>query len=604
MALLSKVRSFIRNDNPEAQIKWSLYKRVWWEFGLPNLKFLVAGIICTIIAAGAEAFSITLVKKVIDQGFIEKNMEVMYVLGVQVVGAYAVKGVFTYSRVVLMAKAGLRGATNLRRRMYRHMVKLHIGYFNTAQTGPLMNAFTGLANAVMGLITDQVIRIVQNIATIVMMLCLMLWYAPQLAVIVFSLAPLIIIPLTIIMRKRRVLSRRTFAADAGSLAHIAQSIFGIKTIQAYGAEAMEAKNMDKIEDTRIQAALNTAKLSGLQTPLLEIVISFGLCGALLLGGHFITSGAITTGDFTAFLLALTAAYKPAKTLTGIGGSIQNGLIAAEGLFSLLDMESAIADRPNAKELEHGPMAVTLDNVSFAYSEDCQNAINGLSLNVPAGKICAFVGPSGGGKSTIFNLLLRFYENQEGSILINGTDIRECTIKSLRENIASVSQEVFLFNGSIVDNIRYGKPDATIEQVEEAAKAANAHEFIVQMPNMYDSPVGEHGALLSGGQKQRIAIARAILKDAPILLLDEATSALDSYSEKLIQDALKKLMRGRTTFVIAHRLATILDADIICVIQKGQIVEQGTDYELSQMDGDYKKLKDIQFKTPATDLDIA
>ena len=596
MKLLHLIKSFIKNDNPEAQVKWSLYGRVWREIGQPYWKLLVAGIICTVLAAGTEAYSITLVKKIIDQGFIEKNMDLLYFIGLQIIGIYFVKGFFTYSKVVLMAKAGLLGATNLRRRMYRHMVRLHLGYFNETQTGPLMNSFTGLANAVMGLVTDRVISIVQNISTIVMMLGLMLWYAPQMTAIVAVLLPSILIPLTIIMRKRRVLSRRTFGADAGSLSHIAQSIFGMKTIQSFGAEDIESSTMDDIEDLRVNMALKSAKLFGLQSPLLEVMISFGLCGALIFGGHFITSGAISTGDFTAFILALTAAYKPAKSLTSIGGGIQTGLIAAEGLFGFLDTQTDIVDDPDAIELERAQMAVRLDNISFAYNEEGGNVLHDITLDVPPGKICAFVGPSGGGKSTIFNLLLRFYDLQQGSILINGIDIRKYSIASLRKNIASVSQDVFMFNGSVADNIRYGTPDATMDQVEAAAKAANAHEFIMEFSHQYNAPVGERGALLSGGQKQRIAIARAILKDAPILLLDEATSALDSYSEKLIQDALKTLMHGRTTFVIAHRLATILDADMICVIKNGRIVEQGTDAELSAINGDYKKLKDIQFKT--------
>ena len=544
--LLNIIKAFIKNDDPEAQLKWRLYGRVWHELGKPYWKLLLAGVICTVLASGAEAYSITLVKKIIDQGFIEKNMDILYIIGLQVIAVYAVKGLFTYSRVVCMAKAGLSGATSLRRRMFRHMVKLHIGYFNEIQTGPLMNSFTGLANAVMGLVTDRVISIVQNFVTIIMMFCLMLWYAPQLTVVLIILDPSILIPLTIIMRKRRVLSRRTFNADAGSISHIAQSIFGIKTIQSFGAESTEAKNMDSIEDLRVSMALKTAKLSGIQSPLLEVMISFGLCGALLFGGHYITSGTITTGDFTAFILALTAAYKPAKSLTNIGGGIQNGLIAAESLFHFMDEKPQIVDAPDAIELEHKPMTVTLDTVRFSYNSDADSVIHDVSLEVSPGEVCAFVGPSGGGKSTLFNLLLRFYDVQGGAVRINGQDIRKLTLASLRRNIASVSQDVFLFNASVADNIKYGSPEATMEEIQEAATLANAHEFIIEFPHGYEASVGERGALLSGGQKQRIAIARAILKDAPILLLDEATSALDSYSEMLIQDALKTLMRGRTT----------------------------------------------------------
>ena len=314
-----------------------------------------------------------------------------------------------------------------------------------------------------------------------------------------------------------------------------------------------------------------------------------------MGGHFISSGAITTGDFTAFLLALTAAYKPAKNITSTGDTIQHGLLAAEILFDFLDSKPDIMDAPDARELNAKNMSVEFHNVSFAYNEN-EPVLKNINLRVPAGQICALVGPSGGGKTTLFNLLERFYDPQSGKITINRTDIKKYTLKSLRENIADVSQSVFLFNGTIEDNIKYGREDATHDEVIAAAHAANADEFINEFPNGYQTPVGEGGALLSGGQKQRIAIARAILKDSPILLLDEATSALDTQSEKIIQKSLNKLMQGRTTFVIAHRLSTILDADIICVIKDGEIVESGTDSELCKLDGEYKKLRDIQFKT--------
>lgn len=328
---------------------------------------------------------------------------------------------------------------------------------------------------------------------------------------------------------------------------------------------------------------------------MEFMISIGLCIAMIMGGYFIESGAITVGDFTAFLLALTAAYKPAKSITSTGDSIQHGLLAAEILFEFLDSKPDIVDAPDARDLRAKQMSVEFHDVSFAYNPN-EPVLKNIDLHVPAGSVCALVGPSGGGKTTLFNLLERFYDPQSGKITINRTDIKKYTLKSLRENIAEVSQSVFLFNGSIADNIKYGCPNASHDAVVAAARAANADDFINEFPDGYDTNVGEGGSLLSGGQKQRIAIARAILKDAPILLLDEATSALDTQSEKLIQTALNDLMRGRTTFVIAHRLSTILDADMICVVKNGEIVEKGTDTELCALGGEYKKLRDIQFST--------
>lgn len=593
--VIAAIKSFIKNDDPRSKIKWSLYGRVWLEFGKPYWKLLAIGVLCTTIAAGAEAFSITLVKQVIDQGFIEKNMGSLFVIGLEIIGAFGAKGLFNYIKTLVMTKAGLNGVSALRRRLFKNMVKQSMEYFHGTHTGVLLNYFTGMANAVLSLVTDNVISIVHNIATVIMMVGLMIWYAPQMTVVLLFLVPAIIVPLIAIMRKKNILTRTGFGVEADAITHVTQSIEGIKTIQAFSNETQESHRMDDVEDGRIRVNFKSAKLSGLQTPILETMISVGLCLSLLVGGHFITSGAISTGDFAAFLLALTAAYKPAKSLTNVNGGIQSGLIAAEALFGFLDQKPSIKDAPNARVLPREKMSVKLDHVTFAYEPQDGNVLNDVSLDIEPGKICAFVGPSGGGKSTIFNLLERFYEPQQGAVLINGHDIREFTLESLRRNMSTVSQDVFLFNGTIADNIRYGNPNASMEQVIEAAKAANAHDFITSFPKGYDNNVGERGALLSGGQKQRIAIARAILRDAPILLLDEATSALDSESERLIQNALKKLMKGRTTFVIAHRLATILDADVICVVKGGRIVEQGTDAELYALGGDYTKLKDIQFK---------
>jgi len=588
------IKSFIRNDNPQAQLKWSLYWRVWREFGIPYWKWLVTGVICTIIAAAAEAYSIVLVKTIVEDGIMERSMDALLLAGLQVVAAFSLKSAFGYAKILTMTKAGLLGITSLRRRMYKHMVKQPVSFFHSTQTGSLMNFFGGLAESVLGLVTDNVIIIVHSAATLLMMVGLMVWFAPQMTLILLVLGPCILIPMVIIMRRQRVLVRTTFGANATAITHINQSILGIKTIQSFTTEKMESANMDTIEDKRIKASFRFTQLSGLQTPLLEIVISIGLCCALVAGGYLIIHGTMSTGDFMVFLLALTAIYKPAKLATSVGGGIQAGLIAAEGLFNFLDRKSELVDAPDAVELERAPMRVKLDHVSFAYNQRDGNVLHDVSLEIKPETVCAFVGPSGGGKSTIFNLIDRFYDPQKGSVLINGSDIREFTLSSLHKNIATVSQDVFLFGGTIADNIKYGNPDATQEQIEAAARAANAHEFIVNFPNQYDNEVGERGTLLSGGQKQRIAIARAILKDAPILLLDEATSALDSHSEQRIQAALKNLMKGRTTFVIAHRLATILDADIICVVKEGRIVEKGTDAELYALGGEYKKLKDIQF----------
>ena len=447
----------------------------------------------------------------------------------------------------------------------------------------------------LNLVTGTLINTVQQFATLAMTLGLMVYYAPQLCAVLIFLVPAIMIPMVLIMRRRRKLSRESFGIANDVSQHLNQTLHGMKTIQAFANEKTESQKFARVLNSSMVNSYKGTQAFALQSPLLELMISIGLCMALIAGGHFIVTGAMTTGDFTAFLLALTAAYKPARSITSTSNTIQHGLLAAEVLFDFLDSRPDIQDSPNAVELKPGKMSVKFNHVSFEYVPG-EPVLRDVNLNVPAGKVCALVGPSGGGKTTMFNLIERFYEPQRGTIEINKTDIKKFTLQSLRNNIAEVSQDVFLFNGTIEDNIKYGAPNATPDQVEAAARAANAHDFIMAFPHKYKSIVGEGGALLSGGQKQRIAIARAILKDAPILLLDEATSALDTQSEKLIQSALRDLMRGRTTFVIAHRLSTILDADIICVVKDGRIVEQGTDAELCELDGEYKKLRDIQFKT--------
>lgn len=588
------LKKLIKGDESNGRIKWSLYARVWREIGKPQWKWLVMGVLATILAAAAEAYTITLVQQVVDKAFIQKSMTNIYFFGLQVIAAFGFKGVFSYSKSLIMAKAGLNASADLQKRIYDHMVRMNVSKFYGDGIGKHLNYFSVQAGAVLNLVTGTLISTVQQIATLAMTLGLMVYYAPQLCAVLLFLVPAIMIPMILIMRKRRKLSRESFGIANDVSQHLNQTLHGIKTIQAFANEDVEAKKFDRVLNSSMVNSYKGTQAFALQSPLLELMISIGLCLALIAGGHFIVSGAITTGDFTAFLLALTAAYKPARNITSTSNTVQHGLLAAEVLFDFLDSKPDIQDLPDAKELKSGKMSVKFNHVSFAYVPE-EPVLQDINLNVPAGKVCALVGPSGGGKTTMFNLIERFYEPQKGKVEINSTDIRKYTLHSLRKNIAEVSQDVFLFNGTIEDNIKYGAPNATPEQVEAAAKAANAHEFIMSFPHKYKSLVGEGGALLSGGQKQRIAIARAILKDAPILLLDEATSALDTQSEKLIQAALQDLMKGRTTFVIAHRLSTILDADIICVVKDGHIVEQGTDAELVALDGEYKKLRDIQFK---------
>jgi len=595
MKIFEKIKKLFHGDTSNERIKWSLYGRIWREVGRPQWKLLALGIIATICAAGAEGYSITLVQRVVDNAFIDKNMQSTYIVGLLIIVAFGAKGAFNYARALLISKAGLRASAALQRRIFSHMVHMGISGFYGDGVGKHLNYFYVQSGAVLRLVTENILSLVQQLATLVITLGLMIYYAPQVCAILIFLVPAIVVPLTIIMRRRRKLSRQSFGIANIVSQHLNQTLRGIKTIQAFANEDVETRKFANVLDQSMINSYKTTQAAAIQSPLLELMISIGLCFALILGGHFIVTGSITTGDFTAFLLALIAAYKPAKAITGTGDTVQHGLLAAEVLFNFLDTKPDIRDIRGAKELRAVQPSVEFKNVNFSYI-DGEPILHDINLHVAPGQVCALVGPSGGGKTTIFNLLERFYEPTDGIIAINGTDIRKYTLASLRRNIADVSQDVFLFNDTVEANIKYGAPNATHDAVVAAARAANADEFIRALPDGYKSCVGEGGALLSGGQKQRIAIARAILKDAPILLLDEATSALDTESEKLIQSALRDLMVGRTTFVIAHRLSTVFDADIICVIKDGRIIERGTDAELVALDGEYKKLRDIQLKS--------
>jgi len=579
------------------KIDWKLFRRVWREIGRPYWPFLLLGIIFTVIAASAEGWAVTITKRVIDNGLTSTgNMMFLYLLGGQLIAAFVLKGLFNYIKALIMTRAGLKSVTRLQKRIFAHALKINVSEIQKNGVGKYMNFFSIQAGAVQNMVTGLVVEVTQNLSSLIIMIGLMIYFAPQLVLMLLLLIPIIIIPVKIIRAKKAKLTRQTFSIANSSTQRLNQVLAGIKTIQSFGTEKFETEKFGRILQDIVKNQYSHAVIGQLRVPLIETVIAIGLAMMLVVGGYFVTSGAITTGDFAAFMLAFFAANKPARSISGTSEQIQHGLIAAETLFEFLDSQPLITNSQNAIELLGNKMKVEFENVSFAYNDADGDILHDINLNVDSGQVCAFVGPSGGGKTTAFNLMERFYDPRLGRIIINGKNIKDYTLESLRKNISEVSQDVFLFNGTILENIKYGTEDATEVAIIRAAKIANAHDFIENLPEKYNTLVGERGSMLSGGQKQRIAIARAVLKNAPILLLDEATSALDTESEKQIQSALSELMIGRTVFVIAHRLSTILDADIICVIKNGRIIESGTDAELMAMNGEYKKLRDIQFKT--------
>ena len=407
--------------------------------------------------------------------------------------------------------------------------------------------------------------------------------------------PLAMLGVRQILKKVRAIMEMEMASLAEIIKVVQETSAGILVVKAFALEARMAKRMNDAVSQVEKRSNAIARLEAVTSPLMDTLSGFAIAAVVALSAvNLFGERATTAGQLISFVTALLMAYEPAKRMSRMRVSIEANLVGVRMMFDLLDRPESVTEVQNPADLAKGPGAVAFQDVAFAYSNG-QPVLRGLSMICEAGKTTALVGPSGGGKSTILNLILRLYDPTSGSVAIDGTDLRTCSFHSLRDRISFVGQGTFLFSTSVLDNIRFGRPSATDEEVAEAAKAANAHEFIVELPNGYRTPVGENGAFLSGGQKQRLAIARAILKDSPILLLDEATSALDSRSEALVQDAIQHLTKGRTTIVIAHRLSTVIEADKICVINDGDLVEQGTTQELLAHNGLFRRLYDQQFR---------
>jgi len=497
-----------------------------------------------------------------------------------------------------MSVAGMRAGIELRKKVVKHIIKLDLSYLHKSSVGRLLNHINVESAAVLNIATTTLTVAFKNAVTCLIMFSIMAYYGRYMFFVLLFLVPTIGLSIRVIVRKMRKITKKVFDTQNMHASILLQVMNGLKTVKSYVREKYEVNRIFKFEQDLYKHSLKQAKISSAQTPIVETFVGIGLAMSLWGGGQLIAEGLMTTGDFVAFLLAMTAAYKPLKGILNINTNLQKGLIGAERIYKFLDEKPLITNKLNSKKSMAKKANIEFENVSFAYDKKDGSVINDLSLKLNNGKVCAFVGPSGSGKTTIMNLITRFYDIDSGSIKINGIDIRDYNLDTLRENVAFVHQDSFLFDGTVADNIRYGNLKATKKQIEEAAKLAACYDFITkELPNSFDTVIGENGSSLSGGQKQRISIARALLKDSPILLLDEATSALDTESEKLIQNAINKLIKGRTTFVIAHRLSTILDADVICVINKGKIVEQGSHEELiKNKNGLYKKLYDIQFKS--------
>jgi len=456
-----------------------------------------------------------------------------------------------------------------------------------------MSRITNDVTSIQHAVSEAVTSLLKDTFTLIFLVFVIFYRDWQLAIIAMFVFPLTIYPIAKFGEKMRRNATKTQVTMAGLTTLLQETISGTRIVKAFCMEAYENMRFARENEKLMRLALKSVSINAISSPFMEFLGGIGIAAIIFYGGYQVIHGSSTPGTFFSFLTALIMLYEPVKRLTNVNNTIQKGIAGAQRVFHILDLVPDILDREHAVDLPRIVEKIEIRNVSFSYN--ATPVLRNINLTIRAGEVIAFVGMSGGGKTTLVNLIPRFYDVSDGQILIDGHDIRDVTLLSLRRQIGIVTQQTILFNDTVRNNISYGSRDCSEKEIIEAARAANAHEFIQNLPEQYDTVIGEQGTRLSGGERQRISIARALLKNAPILILDEATSSLDTEAEMEVQDALERLMKGRTTLVIAHRLSTIRTADRIVVLVRGEIVEEGSHDTLLARQGEYCKLHQLQFK---------
>jgi subfamily B ATP-binding cassette protein MsbA len=562
----------------------ALLKDSWFNLALSA--------VCSAVEAGMTALSAWLVKPVVEKIFEQKNAQMLVLIPLVVIAVFIVKGIAAYGSYYLLNHVGQSVILRLRNRLYNYMQDLPLAFFLREKTGDLMSRITNDVSIISSMFTSAITGSLRDCFSIIGLLSVTFYLIPKLAVYAFIVLPLAAFPIFHFGRRiRRVrLGAQEAMADLNAFLH--ETLMGTKIVKAFGMGNYEKRRFADKSRKIFRLEMKEARVRAMSSPMMEFLGGLGIAFIIWYGGNQVIAGTYSFGTFMSFLTSVALLYEPLKKLSKVNNAIQRGMAAVDRIFEILDQKSDIIEAPSPVQIQPGRHGIKFDHVFFKY--DTAMVLKDINLTVETGEILALVGMSGGGKTSLVNLIPRFYDVTQGSILVDDVDIRQASIASLRRQIAIVTQEPILFNDTVRNNIAYGTPEASEEQIIQAAKDAYAYDFITSFARGFDTSIGELGGRLSGGQKQRICIARALLKDAPILILDEATSSLDSESEALVQKALGNLMKGRTTFIIAHRLSTIGYAHRILVIVDGRIVEEGGHEQLLACRGAYHKLYQLQF----------
>jgi len=570
-----------------------LMGRLWRDSIHHYLGWIVLAVLLMAVMAAANAFTAYLMKPIVDDVFFAKNEDMLWPVGLMVIGTFLLMGFANYGQSMVMNFVGLKIIADMQNRLFAHLTRMDLQFFHDNPTGTLISRFTQDIHMMKVAVSNGLTGFGKDLLSLIFLVALMFNMNWQLAAISFFVFPVAVFPIVRIGRRMRKVTANTQEELGTFMTVLNQTFQGIRIVKAFGMQTYEGSRIASLVDRIFRLNMKAARTRELSRPIMETLGGAAVIVVIIYGGTQVIQETTTPGAFFAFITALLKAYDPMKRLANLNSSIQQGLAGAQRLYDVLDREPSISDKPGAVPLKGVAGHVEFDGVNFTYTSE-KNTLDDVTFAVAEGRTAALVGASGAGKSTILNLIPRFYDVASGRVSIDGVDVRDATMASLHANIALVSQEITLFDDTVAANIAYGRGGASQEEVESAARHAAAHDFISQLPDGYDTLVGEQGVKLSGGQRQRLAIARAMLKNAPILLLDEATSSLDTESERKVQAALHELMRGRTTIVIAHRLSTVIDADVIFVVDAGRIVESGTHGELLARGGAYKNLYELQF----------